>query len=188
MAGRTELRKNLKIILDGMPNEIIEAEHVKPGKGNAFSRLRVRNLLTGHTIDITIKDKDGEIEVADVTQGSYQFLYKDGDDYHFMNPADFEQVVVSRETLGNAVDWLMENAECTLTAWNGKTITVELPNFIIVEVKETSSAKKSDTAKSGGKPATVETGAVVQVPTFIEAGDFIKVDTRTGEYVERAKV
>ncbi len=181
-----EFKGGLKIMLDGDPCSIIENEFVKPGKGQAFNRVKIRNLKTGRVIERTFKSGDS-VEGADVMETDMQYLYNDGEFWHFMHPDTYEQVAADANAVADAVKWLKEQDSCMVTLWNGTPISVTPPNFVILTVTETDPGVRGDTSGGGGKPATLETGAVVRVPLFIDVGDVIKVDTRTGEYVGRAK-
>ena len=181
-----EFKGGLKIILDGDPYSIVENEFVKPGKGQAFNRVKVKNLKTGRVIDRTFKSGD-TVEAADVLETEMQYLYNDGEFWHFMDPSSFEQIGAGEGAVSDAAKWLKEQDVCTVTLWNGEPIQVEPPNFVTLAVAETDPGVRGDTSGGGGKPATLETGAVVRVPLFIEVGEVLKVDTRTGEYVSRAK-
>jgi elongation factor P len=181
-----EFKGGLKIMLDGDPCSIIENEFVKPGKGQAFSRVKIRNLKTGRVIERTFKSGDS-VEGADVMETDMQYLYSDGEFWHFMHPDTYEQVAADANAVADAIKWLKEQDSCMVTLWNGVPISVTPPNFVILTVTETDPGVRGDTSGGGGKPATLETGAVVRVPLFIDIGDVIKVDTRTGEYVGRAK-
>ncbi|MGL4735629.1 MAG: elongation factor P [Enterovibrio sp.] len=181
-----EFRSGLKIMLDNEPCVIIENEFVKPGKGQAFNRVKIRKLLSGKVLEKTFKSGD-TAEGADVVDLSLDYLYSDGDFWHFMNPESFEQLAADAKAVGDSIKWLKENDNCTLTLWNGSPIAVTPPNFVELEIVETDPGLKGDTAGSGGKPATLSTGAVVRVPLFLQIGEVIKVDTRSGEYVSRVK-
>ena len=181
-----EFKSGLKIMLDGDPYAIVENEFVKPGKGQAFNRVRVRNLKSGRVIERTFKSGDS-VEGADVLDIDMQYLYCDGEFWHFMNPTSFEQLAADATAVGDNVRWLKENDLCQLTLWNGVPLSVLPPNFIIARITETDPGLKGDTSGGGGKPATLETGAVVRVPLFVQTDEVIKVDTRTGEYVSRVK-
>ena len=181
-----EFKAGVKIILDGDPYAILENEYVKPGKGQAFNRVRVRNLKTGRVVEKTFKSGD-TAEAADVTDMEMQYLYNDGNEWHFMNSASFEQLTASAAAMEEAAKWLKGQEICIVTLWNGQPLSVVPPNFVVLEVKETDPGVRGDTSGGGGKPATLETGAVVRVPLFINIGEMLKIDTRTGEYVARAK-
>lgn len=181
-----EFKSGLKIMLDGDPYAIVENEFVKPGKGQAFNRVRVRNLKTGKVIERTFKSGDS-VEAADVMDTELQYLYSDGEFWHFMDPNSFEQLPAGQAAVGDAAKWLKEQDMCSVTLWNGEPLQVLPPNFVELRVTETDPGVRGDTSGGGGKPATLETGAVVRVPLFIEEGELLKVDTRTGEYVSRVK-
>ena len=181
-----EFRAGLKVLLEGDPCAIQENEFVKPGKGQAFNRVKFRNLRTGRVWERTFKSGE-TIEAADVVETAMQYLYTDGEFYHFMHTdSSYEQVAASAAVIGDAANWITEQDVCQVTLWNGQPISVTVPNFVTLEVKETDPGLKGDTAQGGSKPATLATGAVVRVPLFINQGDKLKIDTRTGEYVGRA--
>ena len=181
-----EFRGGLKIMIDGDPCSIIENECVKPGKGQAFNRVKIRNLKTGRVIERTYKSGES-VEAADVMDTDLQFLYSDGEFWHFMDPETYDQHAADATAVGDAVKWLKEQDTCEITLWNGTPLVVMPPNFVILKVTDTDPGVRGDTSGGGGKPATLETGAVVRVPLFIEIGDALKIDTRTGEYVARAR-
>ena len=181
-----EFKGGLKIMLDGDPCSIIENEFVKPGKGQAFNRVKIRNLKTGRVIERTFKSGES-VEAADVMETDMQYLYNDGEFWHFMHPDTYEQVAADANAVADSGKWLKEQDTCLVTLWNGSPISVSPPNFVMLTVTETDPGVRGDTSGGGGKPATLETGAVVRVPLFIDVGEVIKVDTRTGEYVGRAK-
>ena len=181
-----EFKSGLKIMLDGDPYNIVENEFVKPGKGQAFNRVKVRNLKTGRVIERTFKSGE-KVDAADVMDTEMQYLYTDGEEWHFMNEATFEQLSANAAAMEDAAKWLKGQETCVVTLWNGQPLSVTPPNFVILEVTETDPGLRGDTSGGGNKPATLETGAVVKVPLFINIGDVLKVDTRTGEYVSRAK-
>ncbi len=180
----SDFRNGLKIVLDGEPFVIREFQHVKPGKGGAFVRTKVKNLRTGQVLDRRFRAGE-RVELADVEERTMQYLYQDGDQYVFMDQDTYDQVHLDRSVLGDAVNFLKENIEVQVLFWNGKPINVELPAFIEATVTRTDPGVKGDTASGATKPATLETGAVVQVPLFIKEGETIRVDTRSGSYVER---
>ncbi len=181
-----EFRGGLKLMLDGDPYTIVENEFVKPGKGQAFNRVKIRNLKTGRVIERTFKSGES-VEAADVVDTDMQYLYSDGEFWHFMVPDTFEQYAAGDAAVADAKQWLKEQDTCIVTLWNNEPLTVAPPNFIEARIVETDPGLRGDTATGGTKPATLETGAVVKVPLFIEEGEVIKVDTRTGEYVSRVK-
>ncbi|OOY98792.1 elongation factor P [Solemya velum gill symbiont] len=181
-----EFKGGLKIMLDGDPYTIVENEFVKPGKGQVFNRVKVRNLKTGRTIEKTFKSGES-VEAADVIDITLQYLYTDGEYWHFMDQESFEQYQADETAVRDAIKWIKEQDVCSVTLWNGSPLTVEAPNFVTLEITDTDPGLKGDTSGGGGKPATLETGAVVRVPLFVQIGEVIKVDTRKGEYVSRAK-
>lgn len=181
-----EFRGGLKVMLDGSPCAIIENEFVKPGKGQAFNRVKIRNLLTGRVLEKTFKSGDS-LEGADVMDTTMQYLYNDGEFWYFMHPDTFEQVGAGESAVSDIAKWLKEQDMCEVTLWNGDPIAVTPPNFVELRVTETDPGLRGDTSGGGGKPATLETGAVVRVPLFLDEGTVIRVDTRTGEYVSRVK-
>jgi elongation factor P len=181
-----EFRSGLKLMIDGDPCSIVENEFVKPGKGQAFNRVKIRNLKTGRVIDRTYKSGES-VEAADVIETEMQYLYNDGEFWYFMDPDSYEQVGADENAVRDALKWLKEQDTYTVTLWNGAPLTVTPPNFTVLKVVETDPGVRGDTSGGGGKPATLETGAVVRVPLFIDEGELLKVDTRTGEYVSRAK-
>jgi elongation factor P len=181
-----EFKPGVKVMLDHDPCNILENEYVKPGKGQAFNRVRLRNLKTGRVLEKTFKSGD-TLEAADVVDTELQYLYNDGTMYHFMSPETFEQFTVSKDTVADSAKWLKEQDICIVTLWNGVAIAVTPPIFVTLKVIETDPGLRGDTATGGSKPATVETGAVVRVPLFVNIGDVLKIDTRTAEYISRVK-
>lgn len=184
--GTNEFRSGLKIMIDGDPCSIIENEFVKPGKGQAFNRVKIRNLKTGRVLDKTFKSGES-VEAADVIDTQMQYLYSDGEFWHFMDPESFEQQAADSNAVGDAKQWLKPQEICDVTLYNGSPIGVTPPNFVELEITDTDPGLKGDTAQGGNKPATLETGAVVKVPLFLEIGEMVKVDTRSGEYMSRVK-
>jgi len=181
-----EFKSGLRIIIDGDPCVIVENEFVKPGKGQAFNRVRIRNLKTGKTVDKTFKSGES-VEAADVVETEMQYLYSDGEFWHFMVPDTFEQYAADAKAVGDAADWITDGDTCGITLWNDAPLLVNPPNFVELEITETDPGVKGDTASGGVKPATLSTGAVVRVPLFVDQGEIIKVDTRSREYVSRIK-
>jgi elongation factor P len=181
-----EFRSGLKIILDSDPCVIVENEFVKPGKGQAFSRVRIKNLKTGKTIDKTFKSGES-VEAADVMDTEMQYLYADSEFWHFMVADTFEQFAADAKAVGDSKDWISDGDMCQITLWNDSPLIVEAPNFVELEIVETDPGVKGDTASGGVKPATLSTGAVVRVPLFVDQNEVIKVDTRSKEYVSRVK-
>ena len=180
-----EFKNGLKVMLDHDPCAILSNEYVKPGKGQAFNRVKLRNLKTGRVMDRTFKSGD-TLEGADVIDVEVQYLYHDGEFWHFMNQESFEQYVADAKAMAEAAQWLKAQEICTITLWNGTPLTVNAPNFVVLEVTETDPGVRGDTVTGASKPATLETGAIVKVPLFINKGEKIRVDTRTGAYMSRA--
>lgn len=181
-----EFRSGLRIIIDANPCIIVENEFVKPGKGQAFNRVRIKNLKTGKVVDKTFKSGDS-VEAADVMDTEMQFLYTDGEQWYFMVPDTFEQFAAGEAAVTEAKKWLSDQDVCQVTLWNNNPLVVEPPKFVELEITETEPGVRGDTASGGVKPAKLATGAVVRVPLFVEQGEVIKVDTRSGEYVSRVK-
>ncbi|VAW56443.1 Translation elongation factor P [hydrothermal vent metagenome] len=181
-----EFRGGLKLMLDGDPCSIIENELVKPGKGQAFNRVKLRNLKTGRVLERTFKSGES-VESADVIDVDMEFSYNDGEFWYFMDPNTFEQVAAPDSALIESGKWIKAQELCTVTLWDGSPLVVAAPNFVELAVSETDPGLKGDTAQGGTKPATLETGAIVKVPLFIEEGEVLKIDTRSGEYVSRVK-
>lgn len=182
----SEFRSGLRIILDNDPCVIVENEFVKPGKGQAFSRVRIKNLKTGRTVDKTFRSGES-VEAADVKDADMQYLYSDGEFWHFMVPDTFEQYAADAKAVADAKPWLKEQDMCQVTLWNNSPLIVSPPNFVELEIVRTDPGIRGDTASGGVKPAELSTGAVVRVPLFVEEGEVIRVDTRSGEYVSRVK-
>ena len=182
----SEFRSGLKVMIDGDPCSIIENEFVKPGKGQAFNRVKIRNLKTGRVLDKTFKSGES-LEAADVIDIDMQFLYSDGEFWHFMVPESFEQHAADANAVGDSHLWLKAQDSCEVTLFNGSPIGVTPPNFVELEITATDPGLKGDTAQGGSKPATLETGAVVKLPLFLEIGEVVRVDTRSGEYMSRVK-
>ncbi len=182
----SEIRGGLKVLLDGDPYTVIENEFVKPGKGQAFNRIKVRNLKTGRTIERTFKSGES-LEAADVVDTGMQYLYQDGDFWHFMVPESFEQYTAGKSAVGENAQWLKDGVVCIVTLWNNVPLVVTPPPHIELKIIKTDPGLRGDTATGGQKPAKVETGAVVRVPLFINEGEVIRIDTRTGEYISRGR-
>ena len=181
-----EFRSGLKVLLEGEPCTILVNEFVKPGKGQAFNRVKFRNLKTGRVWERTFKSGES-IEAADVLDLDMEYLYSDGEFYHFMKTdGSYEQLAASLTVVGEARNWITEQDVCRVTLWNDEPISVVPPNFVELEVTETDPGLKGDTAQGGTKPATLSTGAAIKVPLFVNTGDRLKIDTRSGEYVSRA--
>jgi elongation factor P len=182
----SEIRSGMKVILDGDPFAIVDNEFVKPGKGQAFNRIKIRNLKTGRTIERTFKSGD-MLEAADVLDMEMQYLYNDGTFWHFMVPDNFEQYQTDKNVIGESAIWLKDGMVCIITLWNNVPLVVTPPMQVELLVVETDPGLRGDTATGGQKPAKLETGAVVRVPLFINEGETIRVDTRTGDYLSRGK-
>jgi elongation factor P len=181
-----DFRKGVKIILDGEPYDMLECNFVKPGKGQALYKTRLRNLLKGTILDRTYKSGDS-LEAADIRKSDGQYLYRDANGYVFMDNESFDQYTLPSDVVGDAARFLLDNATCNLLFWNGQLIEMTPPQHVVLEVTYTEPAAKGNTATNVTKPATVETGAEVFVPAFIAQGDRIKVDATTGQYLERVR-
>ena len=181
-----EFRRGLKIELDGTPYSIVEFQHVKPGKGGAFVRTKLKNLRLQTTVDRTFRSGE-KFEVVEFEQKPMQFLYRDDDQFHFMSLETYEQIALAAEEVGDAARYLKENMEVEVAYIKGVPAGVELPNFVELRIVRTDPGVRGDTATGGSKPATLETGAVVSVPLFIDEGGVVRIDTRTGEYIERVR-
>ena len=180
-----QFKNGLKIILDNDPCSITENIVVKPGKGQAFNRVKMKNLKTGRVLERTFKSTES-VEAADVDEMNVEYLYSDGEYWHFMEPTSFEQYAADVVAVGEAAKWIKGQEVCVMTLWNGSPISIAAPNFVELAVAQTDPGLKGDTAQGATKPATLETGSEVKVPLFINEGDVLKIDTRTGEYVSRA--
>lgn len=180
-----EFKNGLKLMQDGDPCSITENVLVKPGKGQAFNRVKMRNLKTGRILERTFKTTE-TVEAADVEERDVEYLYNDGEFWHFMEPETFEQHAASEVAVGDAAKWIKGQEPCVMTLWDGAPLSIQVPNFVELAVSQTDPGLKGDTAQGGTKPATLETGTEVKVPLFIDEGDVLKIDTRTGEYVSRA--
>lgn len=190
MAGvidTSEFRKGMKIEIDGEPFEIIEFQHVKPGKGSAFTRTTIRSLLSGRNLEPTFKSGE-KVGRPDIEEREMQYLYAQGDEFHFMDQKSFEQTYLGEKVLGDAKNFLKENINCSIMFYNGKAIGVSLPNSVELKVVKCDPGVRGDTVSGAQKPATLETGYVVNVPLFINEGDVLKIDTRSGEYLTRTAV
>jgi elongation factor P len=184
--GTNEFRAGLKVMQDGDPCNIIENQFVKPGKGQAFNRVKLRNLKTGRVLERTFKSGE-TVEGADVVDTDMQYLYQDGDGWHFMDPNSYEQYTANANAMAGAEKWLKGEDICQITLYNGAPISVVPPKVVTLAIVESAPAVRGDTTSGATKAAILETGAEVKVPLFVKEGDVIKVDTRTGEYVSRAK-
>lgn len=181
-----EFKGGLKLLLDGDPCSIIENEFVKPGKGQAFNRVKLRNLKNGRVMEKTFKSGES-VEAADVAEVEMQYLYADDEYLHFMSPDTFEQHAIPADVVGNVKNWLKEQDTCMVVTWNETPLSVTPPNFVNLTVARTDPGVKGDTVSGATKPAVLESGAEIRVPLFINEGDVLRVDTRNGEYVSRAK-
>ncbi len=186
MYSSSDLRKGLKIVIDSEPYIITDFEFSKPGKGQALYRCKLKNMLTGYTMDRTYRSGD-KFEPANLNEVRMQYLYQDGDGFHFMNMATYEQIDMTEGQVGDAKNFLKENMEVAILFFNETPISIDLPNFVELEVVDAPPGIKGDTATGATKPVTLDTGYTIQVPLFIEEGDILKIDTRTGQYVERKK-
>jgi elongation factor P len=184
--GMNDVKNGMKIIVDGQPCVIVDTDYVKPGKGQAFTRVRYRNIKTGRVVEMTMKSTDS-VEAADVVDTDMQYLYNDGEFWHFMQPETFEQHTADKNVVGDAAQWIKGEETCVVTLWNGSPLSITPPNFVELKIIETDPGVRGDTSGGGGKPAKLETGAVVRVPLFVNQDEIIKVDTRSGEYVSRVK-
>jgi len=182
-----EFKSGLKVMLGTEPCAIVDNIVVKPGKGQAFNRVKLKNLLTGKTLDKTFKSGES-IELADVIDTEYQFSYADGDVWHFMHPDTFEMIEADKSAVGDAAKWLTRQELCVVTLWNDNPISIIPPNFAELKVSKSEPGVKGDTTGNVTKPAILETGAEIKIPLFVDEGEVVKVDTRTGEYVARVKM
>ena len=184
--GTNEFRAGLRLLVDDTPCAILENEFVKPGKGQAFNRVKFRNLLTGRVIDKTYKSGES-LPGADVVETDLQYLYQDAELWYFMHPGTYDQIAVAADILGDAAKWLREQDVCKVVLWNGEAIGITPPNFVELRVSDTEPGVRGDTASGATKPAVLETGATVRVPLFVDNGELLRIDTRTGAYVSRVK-
>ncbi len=182
--GTSDFKNGLKIDINGSPYVIIYFQHVKPGKGGAFVRTKIKNLLNGKTVDKTFRAGE-KVTEADIEEKTMQYLYKDGESRIFMDTKDYDQIPISDEVIGNNAKFLLENAEVDVLFWKGNPVNIELPSFVEITIAQSDPGLKGDTSSGATKPATLETGAVIQVPLFLKEGEKVRVDTRTGAYVER---
>jgi elongation factor P len=186
MYSTADFKKGLKIEIDGAPYTVVEFLHVKPGKGGAFVRTKIKNLMTGKVLDQTFRSGE-KLKRPDLAEREMQFLYREGDSFYMMDNETYEQLALTSEQLGDGVLYLIENLNLKVLFFNQQPMAVEIPNFVELTVAQAEPGVKGDTASGGTKPATLESGAVIQVPLFINEGDQVKVDTRTGTYIERVK-
>jgi elongation factor P len=186
MYSTAEFRKGLKIEIEGKPYLIVDFQHVKPGKGGAFVRTKLKNMINGRVTDQTFRSGE-KVGRPDMEEKEMQYLYREGDNFVFMDNVTYDQIYLSKDQIGEQVQFLQENIIIKLLYFNREPLGLELPNFVELAVTATEPGFKGDTATGGNKPATLETGTVIQVPLFISEGDRIRVDTRTGNYMERVK-
>lgn len=186
MASMSDLKKNLKILIDGDPYVVIEAQFVKPGKGTAFTKCRIKNLITGSVLERTWRSNEA-VDLADTENRKMEYLYQEGEHFVFMDRETYEQFHVEEEVLGDDTRWLIDNLVTDVLFFNGKPVGVELPTFVEMQITHCEPGVRGDTATGASKPATLITGATVNVPLFVNEGEWLKIDTRTGEYVERVK-
>ena len=184
--GTNQFRKRLRVVVDDQPWVFVDVEFVKPGKGQAFTKVKMKNLLHGRVIERTYKSGTS-VEEADVTFNKMQFLYSNGDDFAFMDNKTFEQIEVLRENLDGIDKWLVDGTECEVSFWNEKPISIEPPNFMVFEIMYTEPTVKGNTSTNVLKAAKIVTGAEIHIPLFIDTGMKVKIDTRDGSYVESAK-
>ena len=184
MVSAGDFRNGLTIEIEGNVFQIMEFQHVKPGKGAAFVRTKIKNIISGGVVERTFRPTE-KFPQARIDRVDMQYLYSDGDLFHFMNVESYDQVALNSDTIGDALKFVKENEMCKVCSYNGNVFSVEPPLFVELEITETEPGFKGDTAAGANKPATVETGATVYVPLFVEIGDKIKIDTRTGEYLSR---
>ena len=186
MYSASDLRKGLKVQIDGEPYIVVDFQFSKPGKGQALYRTKLKNMITGNQFDRTFRSND-KFEKAPLEERTMQYLYSQGEEFHFMDTKNYEQIVIMREQMGDDVNFLIDNMEVQVLLFNSSPIGVTLPNFVNLTVTKADPWAKGDTSGSDSKPVTVETGYVLQVPPFIEEGDKIQIDTRTGYYMTRVK-
>ncbi|HEY3294320.1 MAG TPA: elongation factor P [bacterium] len=186
MATTADIRKGLTVQMEGQIFLIADFQHVKPGKGGAFVRITLRNIKTGRVIERTL-NSGASLDIVRVETRDMQFLYHDGDGYNFMDQESFEQIVLGPELVGDNGKWMKDGVVCRVSFLQDVPLSMEVPNFLELQITETAPGVKGDTVSGSGKPATLETGAVVQVPFFVDQGDVIRVDTRTSEYLDRVK-
>jgi len=186
MASTTDFRNGLVIKMDGELFTIVYFQHVKPGKGGAFVRTKLKNVKTGRVLDRTFRSGE-KVEDVRLEHKKVQYLYNDGDQFVFMDTNSYEQIFVEKDNVGDSSKFLIESMEVEILMHGTKALGIELPIFVILKITDTDPGVRGDTASGGSKPATLESGAVIQVPLFIEEGETVKVDTRTGDYVERVK-
>ncbi len=186
MASTSDLKKNLKILIDNVPYVVVEAQFVKPGKGTAFTKCKIKNLITGSVLERTYRSGES-VDLANTENRKMEYLYAEGEHFVFMDRETYEQIHIDADVLGDDSQWLIDNLVVDVLLFNEKPVGVELPTFVEMQITHCEPGVRGDTATGASKPATMSTGAVIQVPLFINEGEWLKVDTRTGEYVERIK-
>jgi elongation factor P len=180
----SEFRKGLKVLVENEPCMIVEFQHVNPGKGGAFVRTRLKSFITGNVLERTYRSGE-KLEVPEMEEKQMQFLYKEGTDYHFMNEVTYEQLFIDEKNLGDAKNYLKEGMVATILFYQGKTLGVDIQNFVELLIVSTEPGVKGNTAQNATKPAVLETGYTINVPLFVEEGDKVRIDTRTGSYMDR---
>ena len=185
MISAGDFKNGLTLEIDGQVMQIVEFQHVKPGKGAAFVRTKMKNIINGGVVETTFRPTE-KFPAARIDRKEHEYLYNDGDLYYFMDPETYEQIMVNKETIGDALKFVKENESVKICSYNGNVFSIEPPLFVELEVTETEPGFAGNTAQGASKPATVETGATIQVPLFVNIGDKIKIDTRTSEYLSRA--
>ena len=184
MYSVSDIKKGLKVEIDGKPYNVVYFQFVKPGKGQAFTRTKMKNLLTGQVLERTFKIVE-KLTPADVESHMMQYLYNDGEDYHFMNTETFDQIGISTEVIADEARWLVEEMEVEVLFWNGRPVSIDLPNFVELQITYCEPGARGNTAQGATKSATLSTGAEIQVPLFVENETWVKIDTREGKYIER---
>lgn len=184
IVSTSEFRKGLRVLVDNEPFVIVDFQHVKPGKGGAFVRTRLKSLVTGNVLDRTIRSGE-KLDVPEMDEKQMQFLYKEGSDYHFMDQNTYEQIFLDEKSLGDTKNYLKEGMVVMILFYQGRTLGVDMQNFVELIVTQTEPGAKGDTAQNATKPAILETGYTIQVPLFVEEGDTVRIDTRTGDYMDR---
>ncbi len=186
IVATSEFRKGLRLLWENEPFVIVEFQHVKPGKGAAFVKTRIKSLVPGNVLDMTFRSGD-KFEVPELEEKEMQFLYKEGDKYHFMDTTTYDQLFIDEEQLGTTKNYLKEGLVINVLFYKDRTIGVDMPNFVELVIEKTEPGARGDTAQNATKPALLETGYTIQVPLFVVEGDKVKIDTRTGQYIERVK-
>ena len=184
MTDTSQFKNGLKVEIDGNPFTIVFFQHVKPGKGGAFVRTKIKNLLNGRVLDRTFRSGE-KIEIADISESTMQYLYHDGENLVFMDQETFDQIPISPEVIGDQINFMLENMNVDVLFWKGNPVNVQLPNYVEAKVVKSDPGIKGDTSSGASKPATLECGATINVPLFVKEGDVLRVDTRTREYSER---